>query len=415
MDQSTVAGGWSELPAELLDSIIRRLNNYIDYIRVRSVCPLWRSNLPRKPKPYHLVTQIPWLLLPTYKNNSLSETRCSFFNLAENKPYLLDLPEVLGEGKRCWGSPHGWIVLVDEEGPFFSLLNPLTKARIHLPSLFYYPSSLETGNIVLPWDSIGIFRGSYIVKAVLIANPLMTEFVVMVIMERAPCALAFFKSGTEAWTLIAESEGTIFHDLVCFQGEFYAVDSNGTVYLLDLSDKSKVVKIANPPEALLEVESFRQSYLVESENELLLVYRYFKKPRGTPFCSTSYFTAYKLALSNSTWSQMSDLTEQVLFLGTNCSFSLSARDYPSCRGNSIYFTDDQYCLVPGNTGTYSEQDIFLPGPFGFLRFKSACIRGHDWGIFGLANGVEPLPGCPVPDAEKIKQLMPAPLWVTISP
>ncbi|KAF5207629.1 Ubiquitin-protein ligase, partial [Thalictrum thalictroides] len=179
MNPSKVLSRWPELPSELLDVIARKLISYVDYVRLRAVCPSWRLNLPKKPS----FTQLPLLLLPHYENNIVSETHCSLFNLSDEKTYRLELPEVIAKGKQCWGSPHGWLVVLDEEGPFLSLLNPLTRDQIQLPSLFFFPSTLQNdqvSNIVLPWDSIGYLRNSYVVKAALFAKPsVSTDFIVM--------------------------------------------------------------------------------------------------------------------------------------------------------------------------------------------------------------------------------------------
>ncbi|KAF9599822.1 hypothetical protein IFM89_001768 [Coptis chinensis] len=419
MNQQMVLSRWSELAPELLDFISKKLTNYVDYVRVRAVCPSWRSNLPKKP--FHLLTQLPWLLLPQFNTNTISETYCSFFNLVDNKTYRLELPEVLGKGKKCWGSPHGWLVVLREEGPSFSLLNPLTRAQIHLPSLYLSPSTSPIGNIVLPWDYVGYLRNCCVVKAVLFANPSeSTDFVVMVILEEGPCGLAFYKSGTVAWILITDTEDIIFQDIVCFKGQFYAADSKGNVYICNIGASPNVVKVADPSGGL-PCDEPQQRYLVESGKELLMLYRY-QLPK-TPYDLTYYFTLSKLDLSEAKWSRVVDLGDKGLFLGTNCSYSVSVREYRSCIENSVYFTDDMRHRLPGFgdcRGLYPYVTAQFLGVFnvfedGYFRFMNGRVRGYDFGVFSIDKGItDPLP-CPIPNPNDIRCILPPPVWVTLSP
>ncbi|KAF5204882.1 F-box protein skip23 [Thalictrum thalictroides] len=401
MNQSTV-NCWSDLPSELLDLIAQNLRNYVDYVRLRAVCPSWHSNLPKKPN--HLLTQLPWLLLPHYDNNIISETHCSFFNLADNQTYRLELPEVLGNGKVCWGSPHGWLVILNQEGPLLSLLNPLTREEIRLPSLFFFPETIlrdDLAGIVIPWDSIGYLRNSKIVKALLFGNPSeTTDYVVIVIMTGGPCSLAFFRAGAVAWTLFMDTRKISFLDVVLFRGQFYAVDYAAHVYICYLGVSPNIVQIANPAETYADAEP-EAKYLVESVNELLLVYRYQFHIWATRSNSTYYFTVHKLELSESKWTVVDDLEEQVLFLGTHCSFSLSAGSYPCCRGNSVYYTDEHW--DPSGTPSLS-------------KGSCNCVRGYDLGVFSLYDGdVELPPSYPLPSSCSIKCIVPPPVWVTLAP
>ncbi|PIA27254.1 hypothetical protein AQUCO_08200046v1 [Aquilegia coerulea] len=400
MNQSTV-WCWSNLPNELLDLISQNLTNYVDYVRLRAVCPTWRSNLPKKPN--HLVTQLPWLLLPHYDNNTICETHCSFFNLADNKTYRLELPEVLGDGMICWGSPHGWLVIMKQEGPLLSLLNPLTREEIQLPSLFFFPETSlreDLAGVVIPWDSIGYLGKSKIVKALLFGNPCESDYVVIVIMTGGPCSLAFFQVGAVAWTLFMDTYKMCFLDVVFFKGQFYAVDYAAHVYICHLGASPTVVKVADPAETYVDAEP-ETKYLVESVNELLLVYRYEVHNWATISDSTYYFTVHKLQLSESRWSLVDDLKEQVLFLGRNCSFSLSAGSYPCCRGNSVYYTDEH------------RDPIDIPSLF---KVSCNCLRGYDLGVFSLYDGdVERPPSYPLPSPCSIKCIVPPPVWVTLAP
>ncbi|PIA39066.1 hypothetical protein AQUCO_02700323v1 [Aquilegia coerulea] len=304
------------------------------------------------------------------------------------------ISEVLGKRERCWGSPHGWLVLLNEEDTLFNLKNPMTGAKIELP-LTVSRSLTQNHSQDLTWNMLSCLFDFYVAKAVLFANPsASTDYIVMVIMENGPCGLAFFQSGTEVWTLIMQAKQIVFHDVVCFQGKFYAVDEDGNVYICNLGASPDVVKVADPPEELRGSEA-NERYLVESLKELLLVYRYRIRIGNTVFELTNDFTVYKLDLSELKWSKVNEIGDQVLFLGRNCSFSLSARNYPSCRENSIYFSFNQrYAL------DYTD--------------NQGHRRGHDAGIFNLhnqriapLNDTYPKPFC-------TRYMLSPPVWVTIS-
>ncbi|KAF9599821.1 hypothetical protein IFM89_001767 [Coptis chinensis] len=394
---------WSEIPPELLDVITTKLTSYVDYLRVRSVCPTWRAILPRKPdNRLARLTQSPWLLLSRYNNdNTLCDTHCCFYNLAERRTYSLELPEVIGDKKQCWGSPYGWLVYGQEGGPLISLLNPLTRAQIQLPSLFYYPStSPNEYNIVLPWDLIGYLADCTIVKAVLFGNPsLSSDFSIMALMEGGICSLAYYRSGTEAWSLFTDTEEISFGDVICFKGEYYGVDLDGHVYHCHLGVSPNVARVIDAPEPLPDDDP-EQKYLVESSNELFMVYRYLEHDYDGPFEPTYWFILYKLDWNELTWCLFENLGDQVLFLGANGSFSLSVQDYPFCQENSVYFTDDMRIPV-------DEPDLD--------KFKVGPVRGHDLGVFNIHHGVaEPIPNCPVPDPDTIEYMLPPPVWVTLS-
>ncbi|CAN4094045.1 unnamed protein product [Withania somnifera] len=73
----------SELPPELLFTIINKLINLREHLHFRAVCSTWRSSTPATPK--DLPCQLPWLM----------HDRCGFFNFIDNMLHFLNLPEAL--------------------------------------------------------------------------------------------------------------------------------------------------------------------------------------------------------------------------------------------------------------------------------------------------------------------------------
>ncbi|KAF9588597.1 hypothetical protein IFM89_013449 [Coptis chinensis] len=138
-----------------------------------------------------------------------------FYNLADSRTYSLELPEVIGDKKQCWDSPYGWVVYGQEAGPLISLLNPLTRAQIQLPFLFYCRSTSPNDyNNVLPWDQTDYLADCTIVKAVLFRNPsLSSDFTIMALMEDTD-----------------DNHDITLGDVICFKGKYSVVDLDGNVY-----------------------------------------------------------------------------------------------------------------------------------------------------------------------------------------
>ncbi|KAL5723471.1 hypothetical protein ACHQM5_006869 [Ranunculus cassubicifolius] len=92
------------------------------------------------------------------------------------------------------------------------------------------------------------------------------------------------------------------------------------------------------------------SYLVESNGELLMVYRCLyssikvNNHNHTKFYKfvTTKFVVFRLDQSSGPlkWIEVESLGDEMLFLGKNTSLSVSAKGLPGFKGNCIYFTED---------------------------------------------------------------------------
>ncbi|XP_043687836.1 putative F-box protein At4g22180 [Telopea speciosissima] len=128
---------WSELPMELLGSVLQRLPN-VDIIHFGAVCTSWHS--AASDKSYSSAPQLPWLMLPYKAGHEGKETR-KFHNLSENKIYQIKLPKEIRHS-RCVGSSFGWLVIVDRFCHAL-LMNPFSGAIIHLPPTETFPGVLS--------------------------------------------------------------------------------------------------------------------------------------------------------------------------------------------------------------------------------------------------------------------------------
>ncbi|XP_059636518.1 F-box protein SKIP23-like [Cornus florida] len=386
-----MAADWTELPPELLETIAGKLTILIDYIRCRAVCVKWRSSIPRTP--LHLPCQLPWLMLPPPRTHQTH--RRSFFNLSTNKTHRLDLPEIPYHRRRC-GSSHGWLVFL-HESPEIYLLNPFTRSKIHLPPLSTFPNvigfnfsdigreySLRSPAGVVYTCNLKDMRNNFIKKVILSSSPSNdSDFVALAILNRTG-DLAFCKKGDKSWRCIEGSE-SYCEDVIYYNGLFYAVDKYGAIAICDVCGPSPRVSIMDTPPQF----GGDMQYLVRSMNQFLLVTRYLDTEYDEDLFEifvykTVLFKVYRLNLSNSNWEEVTNLGDQMLFLGENSSFALSASDFPGCEGNCIYYTDD-----------YSESN-YDDAPWD-----------HDLGIYNLEDGtIETFPCYHSPSG------WPPPIWIT---
>ncbi|XP_042487856.1 F-box protein At2g26160-like [Macadamia integrifolia] len=379
---------WSELPRELLEKVAKSLHLYADYVRFRAVCVSWESALPKTP--IHLPRQLPLLMLP-YDQGSNKPNE--FFSINENKSYSLNFPNEF-HSKFFRGSSHGWLVIVDRT-PSICLFNPFTKAHIELPSL-----SNSNG-----------FESLY--KIVLQSPPFSSNFMAIAIIGdrqrhlffgwRGRLKLAFCRCGDNRWTSLKErtpSAGNYIDVIFYKKQQIIAAKSNGLFEIMDITGgngnstpKIKVIQILRPPDS---VPLDHNLYLVESNDELLVVSRsvLVSECRDYDYRTTG-FSVYKLDLiKNSSgsfsykWSEVKSLGDRILFLGLDPSSSFVASDFPGCKGNCIYFTDDLWdCPLEGGTS-----------------------RGSDVALFDMGDRwIKPLPCYP-------RELnWPPPIWITPSP
>ncbi|KAI5011247.1 hypothetical protein ZWY2020_013384 [Hordeum vulgare] len=127
---------WSDLPADLLTSIVQRLQ-LPGAVAFASVCTSWRAAAGGIPDP-----RTPWLMSweqdphPAVRRGRSAVT-CKFRSLLDaDRVYSLTFPE--GTFVTCCGASNGWLVVVDELCNL-SLHNPFTSQTIALPPVTDFP------------------------------------------------------------------------------------------------------------------------------------------------------------------------------------------------------------------------------------------------------------------------------------
>ncbi|KAI3418126.1 uncharacterized protein J3R85_013996 [Psidium guajava] len=358
-----MAVGWSQLPSDLLESISTKLRLYADYIRFRAVCRTWRSSTAKTP--YHLPTQIPWLLLPLFKPQSRSRSSSGYFySLLDKKVHGLRIPEMYIRQRRC-GSSHGWLVILDES-PSVALVNPLTGAKMDLPPLYTFPDVvgfnfadvgreylLRDGDNRLSRRNLKDMRDCFVKKVVLSSSPVKDSQFVAVAMLHHGNSLAYYRNGDERWRFIEEAN-SYCEDVIYRDGLFYAVNTFGLIAVCDVNgDFPRVSYIETPRHFAGDIQ-----YLVCVGDDLLLVTRHLDSDFWPELDQTVYrttlFDVFKLG-DKPRWEWVTELGDYMIFIGQNSSFALPASDFPGRMGNCIYYTDDY--SDSNYDGLLEEQDM----------------------------------------------------------
>uniref|UniRef100_A0ACD5ZDU1 Uncharacterized protein n=1 Tax=Avena sativa TaxID=4498 RepID=A0ACD5ZDU1_AVESA len=139
--ERTPGPGWSDLPGDLLESVLGRLP-LTDRLRFPAVCTGWRSAAAVSAALVQAVgVQSPWLMLPFNPTahgqmQHASVSTCSearFLSLDDGRTYGIPQPAPAVSDRLCIGSsPDGWLVTADAASELH-LLNPLTRVQVQLP------------------------------------------------------------------------------------------------------------------------------------------------------------------------------------------------------------------------------------------------------------------------------------------
>ncbi|PIA48051.1 hypothetical protein AQUCO_01400561v1 [Aquilegia coerulea] len=379
----------SQLPFDILDQIMDRLI-LPNLIQFGCVCTSWRSaSAPARHKGL-----LPWLIVPIKNNSNNKETgniwvdgNLGFYSILNKKLYMLNVLEI--EDRRICGSSNGWLITVHENSDIL-LIHPFTREIIDLPSLVDFPgvhgidfaedmqleytvSNYNSSNPNRHRQSSVYARDRYIGKVVVSTRD-KASLVVMVI--AGPMReLYFWRPEIKGNTWIpVQGLGFNFYDLTYYNGKFYALNIHGNVYVVEGLDSR------NPyTEAVIENGDDDQyscfSYLIESSGDLLKFVRFVD---GKEPSKTILFKVFKLDFKEKEWLKVETLGDRALFVGLNYSFSVCTSDFPGCKRNCVYYTDDG---------------------------RGLFIKGYNEGIYNLEDGtIEKL------YSDDSQDILPLPIW-----
>ncbi|XP_021753000.1 F-box protein SKIP23-like [Chenopodium quinoa] len=220
---------WSDLPRELLDEILTRLDSPIDALRFRAVCSTWRHSSPSNLKSNGPQTP---LSLPSH---GISLSKRSIFVLSPCETPISELPHN--------DNPNSWVIKIEEKNlNFFHIFFPLSWTQIDpLPEDF--PRVMDLSNIrirelgceyFLRYTDKICFRGDFlnllIEKVAIIPGINHDHFFLLTI--HVSGKLALYNSVNNIWHIISDKIDVPYDDIIAFNGEFYAVDYTGRIVLV---------------------------------------------------------------------------------------------------------------------------------------------------------------------------------------
>lgn len=337
MDEREV--DWSDLPVELLSSIGKYIQDRIGVVRFRSVCASWRSSIP---PPCDILPPLP-LPLP-YPTRSARRAYVS-----HRTYYRFKLPDDVNPNPSTCSSK-GWLVKV-EEFEFDRkclFLNPLSNLQFKFSDpeginlLDYQVVEVSKGYELQSIEGIPFIDVN---KLVLFPDSAWNSRVegteIFALYHKGK--LGHMKYGDKNWTLV-EDLGYDYDDIIVYKGQTYVIDTLGMVsWIGNIGSSIKLVPFLPPFSGL-----GNQKHLVVSCGELYLVDRSFDREmrfdhglRRYRLCpKTVNIKVCKLDEEWGRWALVKNLGDQVFFLGKDSSFSVSATEFSGCKGNCVYFTDD---------------------------------------------------------------------------
>ncbi|KAK3029150.1 hypothetical protein RJ639_039705 [Escallonia herrerae] len=292
----SVESRWSHLPANLLHSISKLLDTPADTLRLRSVCGAWPSSLPLfKPTSP---------LLPSPSPSPSPPTPTSTASAAATSP-----------------SPTA-------------------------PQGFYSLEFVETSkkNVGRKFEEL---KSILVKKAVVSSSPWTVSGDDYAIMAIHAGKLGFIKVGDEKWTLFDDPKQC--DDVVYHKGCFYAVDYKGRTVVIGANLEAKEIAAPMPGRG-----GGQFKHLVKSGHDLYLVDKYMDP--GHQMCFNEFLGDFAFEENNpevqvhvkvfklkqKEWEWVDSLGGDVFFVGDDCSYSVSARDFDGLKGDCIYFCDDEF-------------------------------------------------------------------------
>ncbi|KAL1192679.1 putative F-box protein [Cardamine amara subsp. amara] len=343
--------GWSDLPEELVGLIANRLSNNIELCSIRSICKPWRSAVaPIKP----------------FRNRFGHDlTSLSFWRRTRLSPttfYRVTLPS------SC--SSKGWLIrtrqvsiskknkLVFPLSRLLSFKGRLIKVRQVSKSQKNNFLSPLSHHLITPSEqtldllkfAVSEIRQSHEIENVYsYMSPRVVFVDNMVFAVGGRKNISCCKKGEEkkGWTTITrqveELWGTNevdFSDIILHRGHVYALDLNGVIWWISLSQLSSVQYAPSTPLEYYEIDSCNEKRLVEYCGDLCIVHRFYKihRVKGEKIEETIGFKVYKMD-DLAKWVKVSSLGDKALIVAVDSCFTVVASEYYGCLSNSIYFTE----------------------------------------------------------------------------
>ncbi|CAL9090370.1 unnamed protein product, partial [Musa acuminata var. zebrina] len=378
---------WTLLPLDLITKISEELP-IPHRLCLRATCTTW----------YHAAVldmdvPSPWLLIPDHESEQSDS--CTFASLPTGLFFTYSpIPEL--RGTRCVGSHAGWLAIANVHLDV-SLLNPLTRSQIYLPSFTTLPTddlmlecdvwSMDNPATDVPaYNPFKAFRDRFIGKVVFSSNPTIHNHVA-VTLYGAYGELAYTKAGKDAWLLLKEpsTKDHQFEDVMYHDDKFYCLSNECEVEAFDLSGDCPTVALV-VERLTFSVTYFHnirgsnlnctyKKYLARSSTgELFMFLRYINQPvlpNEMELLRPKKFMVLRAnPETNPCWAAATnDLGSMSLFIGTNNSMLVSNEDLPIVHGDGIFFIES-YTVAFGNGIELLTSDV------GWFNLKEECSDNY---------------------------------------
>ncbi|XP_031287357.1 F-box protein SKIP23-like [Pistacia vera] len=320
------------LPEHLLATIAEFLNTRIETLCFRAVCNSFRSSVP-PPLPPLSHFKIPF---------PPGMTDDGYLELTESTVYAIQPLDK---------STETWLVKVEESNSGkIQVMDPLFKLRIKnssemLPESFnlldYRVKEIAKS---FRLEMVSNSHPFYVEKAVVSSDDDNAgEFVLMALISEG--RVGVWGSKDERWAIIDFGYESFYcKDIIYHKKKLYAMGFDGFTVAVD----PKSLNVTEAATAPGKSQSHLMMHsLVKSRDDLFLINTYwiYKYYQHGPLLGRIRLDVFKLDEEKCEWIEEDGLKDQVLFLGEDGSFMLSAKEFPACKGNSGYLMYMDLCGV----------------------------------------------------------------------
>ncbi|CAI9113918.1 OLC1v1014623C1 [Oldenlandia corymbosa var. corymbosa] len=304
--------------------------------------------MPRRSKgcPFKPPTpqRYPWLMISHGKSSGVT----SFYSTLEKRHYMTKIPHV--SDRAVCASYQGWLVVVDPDTRECMLLNLASMEQINLPRII--GSDFSNLNIAPTEETAKVIDDYMHGNCVITAPPTSANCVVGFFVDYRPSA-AIWRPGQEKWTThdFGDELGAL---AVCNNMIYGFTESDKFFAVCEFVDEKLVTKRIGPmPDPVNdEAVMHARAFFVGSCGDIYCVVM---SPLGETTERLRYLHVCKFDPTNSTWTRMENIDNQVFFINDDSSILCPASSV-GLKGNCTYYVSSRRDC---NLYTYDMEDNWL--------------------------------------------------------